>query len=115
MIDLEKNVESNKKYHKNLLPARSKNLCKIISSVYMQAYQLLDKKEKLYSLINPLFKYFEMGYGMLKKYDLYTRMISFLSHVCIHKEESYILYSFYFFTGIDKENPLSGRVTSQDF
>lgn len=81
----------------------------------MQAYQLLDKKEKLYSLINPLFKYFEMGYGMLKKYDLYSRMISFLSHVCIHKEESYILYSFYFFTGIDRENPLSVRVTAQDF
>ncbi len=86
MIDLDKNVESNKKYHKNIIPARKKNLCKIISSVYMQAYQLLDKKEKLYSLINPLFKYFEMGYGMLKKCDLYTRMINFLSHVCIHKE-----------------------------
>ncbi len=25
------------------------------------------------------------------------------------------MYSFYFFTGIEKENPLSGRVTSQDF
>lgn len=56
-----------------------------------------------------------MGYGMLKKYDLYSRMISFLSHACIHKEESQILYSFYFFTGLDKENPLSVRITSNDF
>jgi hypothetical protein len=52
---------------------------------------------------------------MLNKYDLYSRMISFLSHVCIHKEESYILYTFFFFTGIDKENPLSKRITAQDF
>ncbi len=56
-----------------------------------------------------------MGYGMLKKHDFYSRMISFLSHVCIHKEESVILYSFYFFTGEDKANPLSARITSQDF
>jgi hypothetical protein len=41
-------------------------------------------------------------------------MISFLAHVAIHKDESYIFYSFLFFTGIDKDNPLSRKITSQD-
>lgn len=112
--DLYSHIDSTKKFHRSLLPSRHKNLCKIISNVYIQAYHLLQNNEPIHSLINPLFHYFEIGYGMLKKYDLYSRMISFLAHVAIHKDESYIFYSFLFFTGIDKDNPLSRKITSQD-
>lgn len=65
--DLFKHIEVTKRYNKSLIPSREKNLLKTISSVYLLTYKLFEKEEQIHSLINPLLRHFEVGFGALKK------------------------------------------------
>lgn len=97
-----------KKNNRKLALSRQKSLTKIISLVYTYAYHLYFNHQKpLISLIIPLFHYFKIGYGEIKKNDLYLRMLYFLSQTICHKEEYYIFETFILFLGLDlNENRL---------
>ena len=96
----------NKKKNGRTLPiSRQQSLCKIISFVYTYAFHLyFNHQQDLFSLAIPLFHYFKIGYGQLKKNDLYLRMLYFLSQIIAHQEERYIFRSFIDFLGIDIGN-----------
>lgn len=91
-----------KKSSRRLALSRRKSLTKVISLVYTYAYHLyFNHTRPLISLIVPLFHYFKIGYGEIKKNDLYLRMLYFLSQVVCHKEEYYVFQTFILFLGLD--------------
>ncbi len=96
----------NKKRNNRRLPiSRQKSLTKIISLVYTYAYHLYFNHQKpLVSLIIPLFHYFKIGYGEIKKNDLYLRMLYFLSQTVCHQEEYYIFETFILFLGLNLDD-----------
>lgn len=96
----------NKKRNNRRLPiSRQKSLTKIISMVYTYAYHLYFNHQKpLVSLIIPLFHYFKIGYGEIKKNDLYLRMLYFLSQTVCHQEEYYIFETFILFLGLNLDD-----------
>jgi hypothetical protein len=81
-----------KKRNNRKLPiSRQQSLCKIVSFVYTYAYHLyFNHKKSLQNLIIPLFHHFRIGYGEIKKNDLYLRMLYFLSQIVCHQHEYYI-------------------------
>lgn len=71
--------------------SRQQSLCRVISFVYTYAYHLyFNHKKELQNLIIPLFHQFKIGYGEIKKNDLYLRMLYFLSQTISHQSEYYI-------------------------
>jgi hypothetical protein len=52
-------------------------------------------------MLIPLFNYFKIGYGEIKKNDLYLRMLYFLSQVICHQEENYIFENFITLLGLN--------------
>jgi hypothetical protein len=66
--------------------SRKQSLCRVISFVYTYAYHLyFNHKKELQNLIIPLFHHFKIGYGEIKKNDLYLRMLYFLSQIISHQ------------------------------
>lgn len=91
-----------KRNNRKLALSRQKSLTKIISLVYTYAYHIyLNHDKPLINLIIPLFHYFKIGYGEIKKNDLYLRMLYFLSQTICHKEENYIFETFIIFLGLN--------------
>jgi hypothetical protein len=95
-----------KKRNNRKLPlSRQKSLTKIISLVYTYAYHMYFNHDKpLINLIIPLFHYFKIGYGEIKKNDLYLRMLYFLSQTICHKDEYYIFDTFILFLGLNLDD-----------
>lgn len=91
-----------KRNNRKLPMSRQQSLCKIISLVYTYAYHLYFNHQKpIQNLIIPLFHYFKIGYGEIKKNDLYLRMLYFLSQTVCHQDEYYIFDTFILFLGLN--------------
>ena len=98
---------SKKQTNRQLPLSRKHSLCKIISMVYTYAYHLFfDHSQPLHSLLVPLFHYFKIGYGEIKKNDLYLRMLYFLSQVICHQSESPLFLSLILMLGLDLDGKL---------
>lgn len=76
-----------KKINRILAQSQRQRLSKIISLVITYAYHLyFNRKMSINNLIIPLFHYFKIGYGEIKKNDLYLRMLYFLSQTICHQD-----------------------------
>ena len=81
-----KKMLNKKRNNRKLALSRQQSLSRVISFVYTYAYHLyFNHKKELQNLIIPLFHHFKIGYGEIKKNDLYLRMLYFLSQTISHQ------------------------------